>query len=295
MRCERLSISCSYPDVGIASGPKRILTKNGEHARSKAGCLNCRRRRKKCDEQQPTCSDCQRLGLDCVSRTAGKLVHTQPVLDHVAHSTAPDDANVPNASGPRSQVNNITGFLEGDQPSPIADWIALIDRENTTSLYKPANLADSAALVDLPVPCPIDDEVGYATYLPATALSNLTGITLETLTTWSIGERHLLNHFLQSVSRILVLVEDEDNPFLRIIVPMALESTMVRHSLVALSACHLSRVYPSYERAFLFHRSFALHELKAGLNDRESIEWTLATTLLLCLSEVCLVLYRVLR
>lgn len=179
--------------------------------------------------------------------------------------------------------------------SPFADWIALIDDEDEAmaSLRRPENLAGSVALVDLPVPCPREDEVGYATFLPPTALNNLTGVTLAVLRTWSIGERHLLNHFLQSVSRALVLAdEDEHNPFLRVVVPMALESEMVRHALVALSACHLSRVYPAFEDTVFVHRSVALQALKVTLSDDEEdrweVEWTLATTLLLCLTEVCL-------
>ncbi|KAL4938922.1 hypothetical protein BDV06DRAFT_199961 [Aspergillus oleicola] len=37
---------------------------------SKNGCLVCRRRKKKCDERRPTCTACQRNGLDCVWSTA---------------------------------------------------------------------------------------------------------------------------------------------------------------------------------------------------------------------------------
>ena len=35
------------------------------HFKSRLGCLNCKRRRVKCNEQRPTCSPCQRLGLTC--------------------------------------------------------------------------------------------------------------------------------------------------------------------------------------------------------------------------------------
>jgi hypothetical protein len=35
------------------------------HFKSRLGCLNCKRRRVKCNEQRPTCSPCQRLGLEC--------------------------------------------------------------------------------------------------------------------------------------------------------------------------------------------------------------------------------------
>ncbi len=35
------------------------------HSKSRLGCLNCKRRRVKCNEQRPTCSPCRRLGLLC--------------------------------------------------------------------------------------------------------------------------------------------------------------------------------------------------------------------------------------
>lgn len=167
----------------------------------------------------------------------------------------------------------------------LINWIELVEYENLCGPSKHANLANSVANIDLPVP-PKEDELGYATFLPATALNNLTGVTLDSLRTWSIGERHLLNHFLQSVSRSLVLVEDADNPFLRVIVPMALENNTVRDALIALSACHLSRVYPAFEKALLEHRTFALQYLELELTNHNSVEWALATTLLLCLTEV---------
>ena len=33
--------------------------------RGRSGCLNCRRRRKKCDERKPACAKCKRLGEEC--------------------------------------------------------------------------------------------------------------------------------------------------------------------------------------------------------------------------------------
>ncbi|KFZ14786.1 hypothetical protein V502_05896 [Pseudogymnoascus sp. VKM F-4520 (FW-2644)] len=44
------------------SGPSRRLP------RSKIGCLTCRRRRVRCNEQKPRCSHCERLNLECLWR-----------------------------------------------------------------------------------------------------------------------------------------------------------------------------------------------------------------------------------
>jgi hypothetical protein len=193
----------------------------------------------------------------------------------------------PQVSSPEWALAVAHVFERHISSSPFADWIALIEHEHRAGDPSPTNLANSAALVDLPIPCAYDDEAGLATFLPPTALNNLTGVTPLSLKDWSFGQRHLLNHFLQSVSRALVVVDDEDNPFLRLIVPMVLENAMVRHGLLALSACHLSRVYPVFEKDLLIHRSLALQKLRTDLVNHESQLYCLVTTLLLCLAEVC--------
>jgi len=182
---------------------------------------------------------------------------------------------------------DVSGHLDSTQTAEFAEWVALIGTEDSPDPdARRKNLADSTALVDLPVPCARDDEVGMTIFLPPTALNNLTGITPGALGNWSIPERHLLNHFLQSVSRTLVMVEDAENPFLRVIVPMALDNLTVKRSLVALSACHLSKVYPVFEKDSLTHRSLALRGLKQELENKTGIEYAIATTLMLCLAEV---------
>lgn len=169
------------------------------------------------------------------------------------------------------------------------DWIGLVLADDAEyEMSKKDNLNESNALVVLPEDRVSDESPTLGTMLPLTALNNITGVTSETLQGWSVGEIHLLNHFQQVVSRALVVVDDDENPFLLYIVPLALAFPPVRHSLVALSACILSKVYPDFERNVLRHRSLALHCLKDQLENTEGIESSLATTLLLCLLEVCL-------
>lgn len=62
----------------VTSGSDAAST-NGTHnhqhppnrpARSKNGCMTCRRRKVRCDEQRPRCSHCERLNLQCKWRPA---------------------------------------------------------------------------------------------------------------------------------------------------------------------------------------------------------------------------------
>lgn len=300
-RCQRLSLPCTYEHddrevvAAAAAQVARRPPKTG-YTRSHRGCSECRRRRKKCDEQHPICGGCKRLRLDCVvlsstsqvSETSGPsasipLLSESAWPSHQIDTTSIAESHLPASPEWTSALADV--FEDQLLSSQFTEWIALIEHEHRSGHEKRADLAHSAALVDLPVPC-ADDEGGLATFLPPTALNNLTGVTPFSLKNWTFGQRHLLNHFLQSVSRSLVVGDDEDNPFLRAVVPMVLESPMVRHGLLALSACHISRVYPVFQHDSLTHRSSALRILRAGIVDPDSLEYNLITTLLLCLAEV---------
>ncbi|KAH7374233.1 hypothetical protein BKA64DRAFT_261659 [Cadophora sp. MPI-SDFR-AT-0126] len=43
----------------------RVTSGTSKHSRGRNGCLNCRRRRKKCDERKPTCTNCTTRGESC--------------------------------------------------------------------------------------------------------------------------------------------------------------------------------------------------------------------------------------
>ena len=54
-------------------------------ARSRSGCLSCRRRKKKCDEEKPICTACLRNNLACVwpgPSTQGEAASRLQMLDH---------------------------------------------------------------------------------------------------------------------------------------------------------------------------------------------------------------------
>lgn len=356
-RCQRLSLSCQYAtsttvSTGAAStagGDSHTsssrqprsqptddkVSRKTKHRKSATGCLDCRRRRKKCDEKLPKCTDCERLHLGCTySRTLASISsppstagsghgdnstalllsaleavvspNTGAVDDTViasAQSTliTPAAALLASSSDPFELWTAFVG-LDGShlhtQLSSAPNWLAwltlletdlsILETEGRVETTR-RSLASNTAAVDLGQIRPGDDDLMLATFFPPTALSNLTGVTPQALTSWSVGERHLLNHFLQSVSRILVVVEDSVNPFLRVIVPMALGNAAVRHALVALSGSHLSRVFPDFENDVWVHRFLAHQELMTQLDaggSQDDLVHALAVMVLLCLAEV---------
>ena len=203
-----------------------------------------------------------------VQESAGELL----ALDAIGLWTAIDS--------PARQGQDRTAGL-----TSFSDWLALVETENIAETINNANLTGSTALVNTGH-FGEDGSENVATFLPRTALNKLVGVSLDAVAKWRAVERYLLDHFLQSVSRALVIAEDTINPFLRVVVPMGLENTMVKHALFALSACHLSRIYPVFENDFYFHRSKALQELMCELENLTASICAVAATLLLTFAEV---------
>ncbi|ETS76415.1 hypothetical protein PFICI_11802 [Pestalotiopsis fici W106-1] len=274
-RCGRLSLSCQYVqgDTIVYTGPE--AGPQGAEAilrRSKAACLNCRRQRKKCDEQRPKCGNCSRLQLRCV-------------LPPQQQRPSPSSELAVSAPAEDGHKRRLHFAL-------FADWIGLVEYEaEPAPLTSSTSVASvSPALVDLPIPSRAE-HAAYATFLPSTALNNLTGVKPGSLVSCDIGERHLWNHFILSVARVLVNSRDDArNPFLAVAVPMALDSFLVRHALLALSACHLGRVYSSFRHDLQKHRRTALAVLKEemmALSQDCDLEEILMGTMLLLLTEIC--------
>lgn len=294
-RCERLSLQCTYDDVPLRLDKHGVRKTGGKvwHTRSSNGCTTCRTKRRKCDEVKPVCGTCERLKVPCVfiGNQWPDQSNTSPSASYRSLANTETSPTVERTSSPRSSAPDTTASdvdnTSLQSSSHFLDWIALLGHDEHVEWVRSGNLANSTASAKLPMPCTADDPAGLDAYLPPTALNNLTGITSVALTSWGVAERHLLNHFLQSVSRALVVADDNDNPFLTVIVPLALENTTVRNALLALSACHLSQVYPEWGKDVLDHRSLALEGLKDEIEDLEHVLWSLAATLLLCLLEVC--------
>lgn len=97
------SASISPASLDIAESPARSdagpvsanrarrkpIPKKG-HTKSRRGCQACKRRKVKCQENLPECTNCRRLGLSCVySPTGTQLALTASPSPSTAFRTAP--------------------------------------------------------------------------------------------------------------------------------------------------------------------------------------------------------------
>lgn len=157
--------------------------------------------------------------------------------------------------------------------------MALLEKESAPGTAEGNSLAKSNDLI----PPPLADHVQSPSIESMDASINNSPSLFGELPN---GERHLFNHFLHVVSRALVVVDDDLNPFLQHLIPMAFVHDSIRHAIAALSASHLAKVYPVFQLDSLKHHSQALWGLKALIGVEGNADCVLATTLILCLLEV---------
>ncbi|PGH14595.1 hypothetical protein AJ79_02930 [Helicocarpus griseus UAMH5409] len=87
--------------------PRADLGRSGP--RKKTGCLTCRRRKVKCDEEKPVCSNCVRLRLSCQYGTSGRRQSRDPRRSFDVHARrARDDGRFETSPvGVEGMINNI--------------------------------------------------------------------------------------------------------------------------------------------------------------------------------------------
>ncbi|KAH7368395.1 hypothetical protein B0T11DRAFT_63899 [Plectosphaerella cucumerina] len=87
------------------------------HQKTKSGCLNCRQRRVKCDEQKPRCRACVRRLTQCdYGAPAAPLTGQQHTFDGTRHTESPQDSEYIVSPGVSSSPRAI-GVLETPETS----------------------------------------------------------------------------------------------------------------------------------------------------------------------------------
>ncbi|KAJ5110904.1 hypothetical protein N7532_001439 [Penicillium argentinense] len=79
------------------------------HRKSRHGCLNCKRRRVKCDEKRPACANCEQRHSTCVYSSAGPFAFAD---DSQRSSRRPRDQNRDRPTGSGSDVSNVRDHLD---------------------------------------------------------------------------------------------------------------------------------------------------------------------------------------
>ena len=239
--------------------------------------------RKKCDEELPVCRECQRLRLPkCRPRDESLLHSISPVLQDRDFLDPGDQYS--SETGTDAWLNQSVETSVDFNVSEYLSQVALLPEGSLVGNIRRGDLNASSALESRRGAFPYKEEKQPT--MDSLSLVGTISISQANMATFDPTEQHLLFHYVQHVSRALVVVNDDENPFQSVVVPVAMEVKSVRHAMLALSACHLCKAYPKFEDTLLRQHTLALHFLKLDLQSPEKVAHTLITSLLLCLFGV---------
>ncbi|KAH7008932.1 hypothetical protein EDB80DRAFT_763969 [Ilyonectria destructans] len=83
----------------VSAGSRSSLKRRKPHRKSRTGCVDCRRRRVKCDEERPACRACSRRDIDCQYSIEAQATVT---LNHHAANDEQEDQRSPCGSASAS-------------------------------------------------------------------------------------------------------------------------------------------------------------------------------------------------
>lgn len=235
--------------------------------RERTGCLTCRQRRKKCDNNTyPICGHCRRLNLECVREAP------RPITISVGNSaqTSQQPQPQPNTtSNPYDTQAPTVAPFDIPQPQPTS----LVRRHSRNSMSGDlSGIAMHGVNFRIAIPPCLSR--------PASSDDSSNG---------GSDRRYLLKYYTQVLAS-LVTTNHENNSFLSVFLPMAIDSPPLLSALTAWSCAHLSRFHDPYKQPLMHKRGAALRlmaESLAGPSPSLAMQETLlATSLVLCSMEI---------
>ncbi|PWY93226.1 hypothetical protein BO94DRAFT_512255 [Aspergillus sclerotioniger CBS 115572] len=239
-------------------------SKASRNLRVKTGCLICRRRRKKCDENKPSCHGCLRNGFGCQwpletgegtrwvqcqrahTQTQTPLQHPespcQGALDEVSRPSPP--VSLPTAREKTISHASVLLPIQHDtvpttvSPSQLA--------ENPPRSYTPPrqiepSMAPTPRNIDESLP--LDRSPGQFSEIPGDRSASI-GLCASESTSdpWTPGfdadSFHIINYYLQNTAVDLANGSTPDNPFLYQMIPLAFSSELMLSLIVAQGVAH---------------------------------------------------------
>lgn len=153
--------------------------------RTRTGCLNCSRRRRKCDETKPSCTGCKRRGEDCQWRMLGSFRDANiKVLDSDHPSMSQGGAVSNNKRQNKFKImNNLSdlprsrGAKRNFETGPVLDLSLNLDQSDGRGLSPPSTKNNSTASASDVAAEDIQDYVAAdATHTPDTNPDRVLGL-----------------------------------------------------------------------------------------------------------------------
>ncbi|OBT69992.1 hypothetical protein VE03_00640 [Pseudogymnoascus sp. 23342-1-I1] len=232
--------------------PRPIRRRFATTGRVRSGCLTCKRRKKKCDDQRGPydegegCQSCTRLGLVC---ERAPLRTVTPQQQKRKHSNAQDREMGEGACGDgRVRVRDIAremsrgsrGNTEDRRKSCISDADSVDNADNTDSTDNTDDASSSSGSPSLPYQLPAskdgsgaDGDIGDFVKTPSSGFMAL--FALE----GASPERILLKYYVEHLAPLCSILQEGKNDFRNVLLPMAIDDSSLLYALFAYASIHV--------------------------------------------------------
>lgn len=290
--------------------PRRKLAEKRlpRSSRTRTGCNSCRQRKVKCDEQKPTCQQCQRQNLTCFSgvilkwqadfKVKGQAFGRQGVWSKPKnqHSISRSDT-IPSELPFTATSWCITPSIDshhfinthqhdwGDEHVKDAEY-QLVGSQECTHFFM-----QSISAVSSPPQTPHIRTCASTSSFKTCAIQKALSPTPQSRNI-HINASILLQHFVQRICPLTTPTGSPNSPFATIILPYSLSaSPAVFQSLLALAACSKCTVDHSWNETAIRIKARVLKFLRKRLDSRSSTEVAedpevLIITMIMCLYEI---------
>ncbi|KAI4752810.1 hypothetical protein E4T52_15011 [Aureobasidium sp. EXF-3400] len=283
---------------------KRVNPQESIRVRKRTGCDKCRARKVRCDEQKPTCGQCNAKGFEC--STSIKLKWEQ---DYTSAGRAFGRAGLwsknatekSNASSPcihvtedevswiqiplissYSFINATVGNIEqlttlenlALEAMPVLNVVRTNDRDDTLSTASLSPWLSARQPVFMSRQHSIPDALPMLPDLPSPMHSNL------------------LSYYLEKICPITVPSSINKSPFANLLLPFSISSSpAVLEALLALAACHRSKKDIAFRSTSLRLGNNVLRTLRGRLSTEDPLKVamdpeTLVIMMILCQYEI---------
>ncbi|KAJ5106897.1 hypothetical protein N7456_003572 [Penicillium angulare] len=290
--------------------------------RSRAGCLTCKRRRKKCDERKPICSGCQRNYLDCdwyrsTEREIGesRLSLQQPEREPEGEqSIQPSEIGVSDIPPPQlpdcypalidwqSYIPEIPDISDvfGSQFPEIPRAITEGNNDALPSSWSNANLAGGSMHPSISPRKEDHDIASLSTDLGGVLrYIERTGVCLPLICPASLmllmdskTTCFLFEHYVYRTASVMAIVDGPANVLKTQLIPFALQSHLGMKAILMTSAIHISDSKPGWSAlAWRYYGQVAkciedrITMINTGTLAAELVEETLVVCLLLAMFQ----------
>ncbi|PKY01271.1 C6 transcription factor [Aspergillus campestris IBT 28561] len=221
-----------------AQAPARKRCRREGSKWTRSGCLTCKRRRKRCDEEKPSCRSCVRLGLSCegygsiwakpLNPSDQVFQQYEPVpkrrrIDASASELGSSPASTREPSSPCSTVSTCPSISLSSPSDSNAIEIRTPSADNSD--FDDVDTSRGKEVVPWNAPV----EFGLGILDPSGHMSNLSHL-----------ETHFLQYHMEQGSKLLANLDSDENPLRSLIIPRALSSPLLMKALCAVSAMHLA-------------------------------------------------------